>query len=139
MTIKTEEVMCPNPKCGYYLKTEGKAIIKRGKYKTGHQRYYCKHCGKFFMDTIGTAVYRKHLPKEQIRLIYRLFLEKNGIRSIERITGHHRDTISNLLKGTVKNEKTEEYLINQIGLTPEECEKLWALLEKKRNPPRKAS
>lgn len=139
MIRKTDDVVCPNPKCVYYLKTEGKAIIKRGKYRTGHQRYYCKHCEKFFMDTIGTAVYRKHLPKEEIKLIYRLFIEKNGIRSIERITGHHRDTISNLLKDTIKNEKTEEYLINQIGLTAEECEKLWALLEKKRTSSRKSA
>lgn len=138
MTRKTDEVVCPNPECEYYLKEEGKAIIKRGKYRTGHQRYYCKHCGKFFMDTIGTAVYRKHLPSDKIALIYRLFLEKNGIRSIERITGHHRDTVSNLLKDTVKNEKTEEYLVNQIGLTDVECEKLWVLLEKKKNASRKS-
>lgn len=130
-------IVCPNPECEYSLRVEGKAIIKRGKYRTGHQRFYCKHCKKFFMDTIGTAVYRKHLPKEEIRLIYRLFIEKNGIRSIERITGHHRDTISNLLKDTVKNEKTERYLIENIGLTPEECEKLWVLLEKKRTASRK--
>lgn len=133
------EIVCPNPECEHYLKEEGKAIIKRGKYKTGHQRYYCKHCGKFFMDTIGTVVYRKHLPKDQIRLIYRLYLEKNGIRSIERITGHHRDTISNLIRSTIKNEKTENYLIKQIGLTANECEKLWALLEKKRNTSQKSS
>jgi len=138
MTRKTDEVVCPNPECEYYLKEEGKAIIKRGKYRTGHQRYHCKHCSKFFMDTVGTAVYRKHLPGTEIRLIYRLFLEKNGIRSIERITGHHRDTVSNLLKGTVKNEKTEEYLVKQIGLTTDECEKLWALLEKKRSSSRKS-
>ncbi|WP_410509891.1 hypothetical protein RSJ42_07115 [Methanosarcina hadiensis] len=139
MIRKTDDVVCPNPKCAYYHKAEGKSIIKRGKYRTGHQRYYCKHCEKFFMDTIGTAVYRKHLSKDEIKLIYRLFIEKNGIRSIERITGHHRDTISNLLKDTVKNEKTEEYLINQIGLTAEECEKLWAQLEKKRNSSRKSA
>ncbi|BAW30267.1 hypothetical protein MTHERMMSTA1_24120 [Methanosarcina thermophila MST-A1] len=88
------------------------------------------------MDTVGTPVYRKHLPADEIRLIYRLFLEKNGIRSIERITGHHRDTISHLIKGTVRNEKTEEYLIKHIGLTANECEKLWALLEKKRGTSR---
>ncbi|MFY9200829.1 MAG: transposase [Methanosarcina flavescens] len=130
------EVLCPNPECEYYLRAEGKAVIKRGKYKTGHQRYYCKHCGRFFMDTVGTPVYRKHLPGDKIRLIYRLFLEKNSIRSIERITGHHRDTISHLIKDTVRNEKTEEYLIKQIGLTAGECEKLWALLEKKRGTSR---
>jgi transposase-like protein len=128
-----QEIVCLNPECEYYLKIEGNAIIKRGKYKTGHQRYHCKHCGKFFMDTVGTAIYRKHLPKEEIRLIYRLYLEKNGIRSIERVTGHHRDTISNLIKGTLRTEKTQEYLVKHIGLTANECEKLWALLDKKRN------
>ncbi len=130
---EADEIVCPNPDCEYYLKVEGKAIIKRGKYRTGHQRYWCKHCGKFFMDTIGTSVYRKHLSGDQIRLIYRLYIEKNGIRSIERITGHHRDTVSRLIKDTVKNEKTEEYLEKQIGLTADECQKLWVILEKKRN------
>jgi len=134
-----QEIVCPNPGCEYYLRVEGKAIIKRGKYKTGHQRYHCKHCRKFFMDTIGTAIYRKHLSKDEIRLIYRLYLEKNGIRSIERITGHHRDTISHLIRDTVKNEKTEEYLVKQIGLTANECEKLWTLLENKRNTSQKSA
>ena len=39
------------------LKEEGKDIIKRGKYKTGHQRYYCHHCNTFFMETKGTPLY----------------------------------------------------------------------------------
>jgi len=128
-----QEIVCPNPECEYYLRVNGKAIIRRGKYKTGHQRYNCKHCGRFFMDTVGTAIYRKHLSKDEIRLVYRLYLERNGIRSIERITGHHRDTVSNLIRDTVRNEKTKDYLVKQIGLTAIECEKLWALLEKKRN------
>jgi transposase-like protein len=132
-----QDVVCPNPECEYYLKVEGKAVIKRGRYKTGHQRYHCKYCGKFFMDTIGTAVYRKHLPANEIRLIYRLFLEKNTIRGIERITGHHRDTISHLIKGTVRNPKTEEYLVKHIGLTASECGRLWVLLEKYRESSRK--
>lgn len=134
---ETREISCPNPECEYYLKTEEKAIVKSGKYKTGHQRYYCKHCKKYFMDTVGTSVYRKHLSKDEIRMIYRLYLEGNGIRSIERITGHHRDTVTKLLKETVKNENTEEYLTNQIGLTANECKKLWKLLEAKRKTPSK--
>lgn len=134
-----QETLCPNPECEYYLRADGKAIIRRGKYKTGHQRYHCKHCGKFFMDTVGTAIYRKHLSRDEIRLIYRLYIERNGIRSIERITGHHRDTVSNLIRDTVRNEKTEDYLVKQIGLTANECEKLWALLEKKRNSSQKSA
>jgi transposase-like protein len=134
-----QEIVCPNPECEYYLREAGKAIIRRGKYKTGHQRYNCKHCGRFFMDTVGTAIYRKHLSKDEIKLIYRLFLEKNGIRSIERITGHHRDTVSNLIRDTVRNEKTEEYLVKQIGLTTNECDKLWAILERKRSTSQKST
>lgn len=134
-----DEIVCQNPECEYYLKTEEKAVVKSGKYNTGHQRYYCKHCGKYFMETSGTPVYRKHLSKDEIRMIYRLFIEKNGIRSIERITGHHRDTVSKLLKETVKNEKTEEYLISQVGLTAEECKKLWKILESKRKKSNKPS
>jgi transposase-like protein len=130
---KENGILCQNPECKYYLKVEAKAVIKRGKYRTGHQRYQCKHCGKFFMDTAGTAFYRKHLSKDEIRLIYRLYLEKNGIRSIERITGHHRDTISHLIRDTVKSEKTEKYLVKEIGLTANECEKLWTIIEKKRS------
>jgi len=91
------------------------------------------------METVGTSVYRKHLPKEEIRLIYRLFLEKNGIRSIERITGHHRDTVRKLLAGTQKNEKTEDYLVNEIGLTVDECKKMWKLLDKKKCEAKKLS
>src|SRR5574341_1752683 len=33
-------VVCQNEKCRFYLKEEGKDIIKRGKYRTGHQRYF---------------------------------------------------------------------------------------------------
>lgn len=134
-----DEIFCQNPECKYYQKVEEKDVVKSGKYKTGHQRYYCKHCSKYFMETSGTSVYRKHLSKDEIRMIYRLYIEGNGIRSIERITGHHRDTISKLLKETEKNEKTEEYLINQIGLTANECKKLWKLLESKRKSSHKLS
>lgn len=136
---KKDEIVCQNPECEYYHKTGEKNVVKSGKYKTGHQRYYCKHCGKYFMDTVGTSIYRKHLSNDEIRMIYRLYIEGNGIRSIERITGHHRDTISKLLKETVKNEKTEEYLTNQIGLTTSECKKLWKILEAKRKTPSRSS
>jgi hypothetical protein len=39
----------------------------------------------------------------------------------------------------MKNEKMEDYLVKQIGLTASECEKLWALLEKKRNTSQKSA
>ncbi|MEA3324985.1 MAG: hypothetical protein U9Q37_07600 [Euryarchaeota archaeon] len=87
------DAVCQNPQCHYYRKEAGKVIIKSDKYKnTGHQRYYCKHCETYFMGTKGTPLYWKHLSESEIINIRKHLVEKNGIRSIERITGHHRDT-----------------------------------------------
>src|SRR5450756_2897574 len=96
--VYKRQVVCQNEICRYYLNEENKDIIKRGKYSTGNQRYFCHHCKTFFMETKGTPLYHKHLSKPEIINICKHLVEKNGIRSIERITGHHRDTIGNLIE-----------------------------------------
>lgn len=125
-------VVCQNPKCRYYLKERGKDIIKSGKYKsTGHQRYYCHHCKTYFMETKGTPLYRKHLSENEIVNICKHLVEKNGIRSIERITGHHRDTIGRLLEDMAEHaEKMNDILIRDLELTPIECDELWSFIKK---------
>ncbi|MGP8323353.1 MAG: hypothetical protein ACT6FG_05115 [Methanosarcinaceae archaeon] len=50
------------------------------------------------METKGTPLYRKQLLESEIINICKHLVEKNGIRSIEQITGHHRDTIGRLLE-----------------------------------------
>jgi len=60
-------------------------------------------------------------------------VEKNdGIRSIERITGHHRDTIiGRLLEDLAEHaEQMNDYLIKNLGLTPLECDELWSFVKK---------
>jgi len=111
------EVVSQNPDCDYFQIEEGKDIIKRGPdSKTGHQRYYCYHCRKFFMETKGTPLFNKKLKESEIINICRHFVEKNGIRSIERITGHHRDTIGNLLGDIAEHAKQmNEFLIQNVG------------------------
>jgi len=125
------EVTCQNPKCSYYLIEKGKDIIKRGKYRTGHQRYYCKHCSTFFMETKGSPLYRKHLSKEEIIQICKHLVEKNGIRSIERITGHHRDTIGRLLEDLAKHAAmVNDFLLNEVKLDSFELDELWTMVKK---------
>jgi transposase-like protein len=126
------DVVCQNPQCRYYRKEAGKEIIKSGKYKsTGHQRYYCKHCKTYFMETKGTPLYRKQLPESEIINICKHLVEKNGIRSIERITGHHRDTIGRLLEDMAEHaEEMNEYLKKNLVLTPFECDELWSFVKK---------
>ena len=125
------DVVCQNPNCDYHLKETGKNIIKRGKYRTGHQRYLCKHCTTFFMETKGGPLYRKHLTKNEIINLCKLVVEKNGIRSMERITGHHRDTIGRLLDDLAKHASTvNELLLNEVKLSPFETDEFWTFVKK---------
>lgn len=75
---------------------------------------YCNHCKKFFMETKGTPLFRKLLSEDENILICKLLVEKNGIRGIERITGHHRDTIGDLLTDIAEHAtEMNEFLIRE--------------------------
>ena len=78
------------------------------------------------METKGTPLYRKHLSEREIINIYKHLVEKNGIRSIERITGHHRDTIGRLLEDMAEHE------VKNIRRTAFECDEIWRFVFKKR-------
>ena len=127
------KVVCQNHRCRYYLKEVGKDIIKSGRYRTGHQRYYCMHCKTYFMETKGTPLYRKRLTEKEIADICKYLIEKNGIRSIERITGHHRDTIGRLLEDLAEHaEDVNEKLIRDLNVGQYELDEMWITVKKSR-------
>jgi len=124
-------VVCQNQHCTFYQKEKGKDIIKRAKNSAGHQRYFCLHCNKYFVETKGTPLYNKKLSFRQIKQICKLLVEKNGIRSIERITNHHRDTIGHLLNDLAEHaEKLTTYLVHDLGLKTYEVDELWTTVKK---------
>jgi len=125
------EITCQNPDCKFFLREKGKDIIKRGKNRADHQQYYCNHCEKWFVETANTPLYHKHLSKSKIIQICKHLVEKNGIRSIERITGHHRDTISRLLEDLALHaEIVNDILLNEIKLGQFEVDEMWTFIKK---------
>ena len=77
------KVVCQNSRCRYYLKEKGKDIIKSGKYRTGHQRYYCKVDG----DGEEIARYYKslgYLGKGEDKLFTISFLKDKKWEDAER-------------------------------------------------------
>jgi len=127
------DITCQNTRCKFYLKEDGKDILKRGKNKAGHQRYYCNHCHKWFLETSNTPLYHKHLSKKEIISICKHLVEKNGIRSIERITGHHRDTISRLLDDLANHASfVNDILLNDIEVGQFEVDEMWSFIKKNR-------
>lgn len=127
------DITCQNRKCRYFLKEKGKDIVKRGRNNAGHQRYYCNHCQTWFLETTNTPLYRKQLSENEIINICKHLVEKNGIRSIERLTGHHRDTIGRLLEDMAEHaEQMNDYLIRELELTQFECDEFWTIVKKNR-------
>ncbi|MDP6156449.1 MAG: hypothetical protein QGH39_01505 [Candidatus Thermoplasmatota archaeon] len=125
------DITCQNHTCKYFLKEDGKDILKRGRNIAGHQQYFCNHCRKWFVETANTPLYWKHLSEKEIINICKHLVEKNGIRSIERITGHHRDTIGRLIEDmAIHAETMNEYLIKNLKLTAIECDELWSFVKK---------
>jgi len=126
-------VTCQNIQCKYYQKEKEKNLIKHGKNRADHQLYKCLHCNHVFTETKLTPLYRKHLSEKEIIKISKLLVEKNGIRSIERITGHHRDTIGNLLEDLAEHaEQINKTFLRNLNLTQYEMDELWTTVKKNR-------
>ena len=127
------DITCQNPNCEHYLIDEEKDIIRRGKNRAGHQQYYCNYCQSCFVETANTPLQHKHLSKDEIIQICKLIVEKNGIRSIERITGHHKDTIGRLLDDlAIHAEYVNDFLINDIKLRQFEVDEMWTTVKKQK-------
>jgi len=124
-------VVCQNQKCDYFRKEKGKDIIKRAKNSAGHQRYYCLHCKKYFVETKGTPLYNKKLSEREIKKICAELVEKKGIRAIERTTKHHRDTIGRLLDDLATHAKMmTDYLVHDLDLEAYEVDEFWTFIKK---------
>lgn len=70
---------------------------KYGRNRNGTQRFHCPVCRKSFSEprkTIGNG----YLPWDQASRVIHLLCEGASIRSIERLTEVHRETIINLLR-----------------------------------------
>ncbi len=109
------------PKC------DGKTR-KYGKNKQGIQRYRCDSCKYTFAEERATI----RIDRKQALLCLNLLVEGNSIRSTERITGVHRDTIMRLLTlvGT-HCERVMSDLIKDIPVQTVEADEIWGYVQKK--------
>lgn len=122
---------CENKDCSYYHKEKGKDIIKKGENKAGHERFYCFHCSKYFVETKGTPLYRRKLSERKIKSICREFVETKGIRATERTVHVHRDTVTSVINGMAEHAlSVTNYLVKDLGLSTYEVDELWTFLKK---------
>lgn len=101
---------------------------KFGKDKLGNQRFYCNACQCAFIP----AKKEIRIPKEKALLCLKLLVEGNSVRSTERITEVHRDTILRLLNIVGERcEKVMDERIKNIPIERIEADEIWGFVKKK--------
>lgn len=127
------DVSCPTDSCRTFNKHALLNIIRKGKQANGTQRYQCTECKRTFARTIGTPFFHKHLKKNKIVQICKMLSEKNSLRSIARITGHHLDTVRGVADTVAEHaKKYNEYFVKELKLDPIEVDEMWSFVKKKK-------
>jgi len=85
---------------------------KYGKNRQGKQRFYCNTCRKAFIEKTETLREDKRLPLDKVLQCVEMLLEGCSIRSVQRMTGVHRNTIMDIL--VVPGERCEQLLNDRI-------------------------
>jgi transposase-like protein len=78
-------------------KCNAESLNKFGKDRKGHQRFRCPKCGKTFTEPHNGNFADMYTPTEKATAIIKLLVEGVSVRSIERLTDTHRDTILRVL------------------------------------------
>jgi insertion element IS1 protein InsB len=68
--------------------------LKKNGLKRGKQNHICSDCGRQFIDVYSERGYSQEVKKRCLHL----YLEGNGFRRIERLTGVSHNTVINWVK-----------------------------------------
>ena len=114
---------CPN--CNNLSKKDGKD-------RKGDQRFKCTECGKRFSIQKDKLLGAMILSEEKALLCLNLLVEGNSVRSTERITGVHRDTILSLLETVGKKcIWIQETLVRDVKVSFVEADEIWSFVAMK--------
>ena len=105
---------------------------KHGRDRNGRQRWKCKPCRKTWTEPYERLLGEMRVPEEKALLALNLLCEGSSIRSTERLTGLHRDTVMKLLVRV--GEGCERFLEERIRDVPVEdvqCDEIWGFVEMK--------
>ena len=120
---RTAKVDCPS------CQSSGKRF---GRHRNGLQRYRCTSCRKTYTEPHEKPLGAMTVPMEKATLALQLLIEGTSIRSTERVTGLHRDTILRLL--VLAGERCEKLLGRMLRNVPVEdvqCDEIWGYVFKK--------
>ena len=110
------------------------SLCKRfGKHRNGLQRFRCKQCGRTLTEERDKPLDEMRIPFEKAVLCLNLLVEGNSVRSTERITGVHRDTIMRLgVKVGQGCAAVHGKLMVNLHVSRCELDEVWSFVKKKK-------
>lgn len=103
-----------------------------GTNRNGSQRFRCIECKKTFSAKPEDRVEGSTIPLAQVEKVLQLLIEGCSVRSAERISGLHRDTILKLMVAAgEKCEKLMARLIVNVPVQDIEADEIWSFIQKK--------
>jgi transposase-like protein/IS1 family transposase len=113
----------------HYCRTTCKRF---GKHRNGLQRYRCNQCARTFTEEHERPLDEMRLPLDRAVSILQLLLEGMSIRSAERVTGVHRDTILRLLVlAGDRCQRLMEEKIKSLPVRDVQADEIWGFVQKK--------
>jgi transposase-like protein/IS1 family transposase len=104
-----------------------------GKHRNGLQRYRCSQCRKTFTEDHTRPLADMRLPVEKAISIIRLFVEGCSVRTIERVTEVHRDTILRVLVlAGERCERLMDFTMRELPCRRIQCDEIWTYVGKKK-------
>jgi len=105
---------------------------KHGKDRNGNQRFRCLQCKRTLQEDRDKPLDEMRIPMDKALMCLHLLVEGMSVRSIQRITGIHRDTILDLMVKT--GEKCERFLedkVRNVKVKDIQLDEIWAYVEMK--------
>jgi transposase-like protein/IS1 family transposase len=100
-----------------------------GRNRNGSQRFRCDACARTFTDESTRPADGRRVEESRMLLCFRMLLEGNSIRSIERITGTHRDTIiAAMIEVGKKCQRFLEATIHKVEVHDIQADEIWGFV-----------
>src|SRR5579862_1374970 len=104
---------------------------KFGKDRKGHQRFRCLSCKVTFIEPYEKPLGDMRLTDKVLAVLVHL-VEGCSVRSTERITGVHRDTILDLLVTVAGNcQEMMSERIKGLAVSDVQCDEIWGFIQMK--------
>src|SRR3954468_2209581 len=111
---------CREPECSGRL-------IRWGKDR-GFQRWRCKACGATFAEIPPRPMGSMRLPMDKATLCLSMLTEGSSIRSTERVSGVHRDTIMRLLRFAGAKAEALLSAVRGVEVQDVQADEIWGFV-----------